>query len=218
MLSKPGATASQPPAGFRMPSRLKATRIACRRAGLTQQASRRGLRLNKKMTMASATAGIPTVRLLFSLAAMKLPSILMRSGLALTAAGALALTGCQQAQQSVRDATGSAGDAVRSAATGAGQAALAPVVNPVLDLLRKGETELKGGNVAGAAAAMGGFKALWSKAAPVIQPVAGERWPAIEGAANTVLNTFGGGTTPDAKAAGSALSGLIGPLSGLVGN
>jgi len=200
-----------------MPGGLNARRIACRRADLTQQASRRGLRLNKKTTKAGATAEIPTVRLLSSLAAMKLPSILVRSGLALTAAGALALTGCQQAQQSVRDAAGGAGEAVRSAATSAGQAALAPAVNPVLDLLRKGETQLKGGNVAGAAATMGGFKAIWSKAAPVIQPVAGERWPAIESAANTVLNTFAGGASPDASAAGSALSGLIGPLSGLVG-
>jgi hypothetical protein len=195
----------------------EAGRIECKPAGLTQQATRRGPGLNKKQAMATAAAWIPTVRLTSLQPAMTLQTALTRTGLALATASALVLTGCQQAQQSVRDATGSAGDAVRSAATGAGQAALAPVVNPVLDLLRKGETELKGGNVAGAAAAMGGFKALWSKAAPVIQPVAGERWPAIEGAANTVLNTFGGGTTPDAKAAGSALSGLIGPLSGLVG-
>jgi hypothetical protein len=32
-----------------------------------------------------------------------------------------------------------------------------------------------------------------------------------------VLSTFGGGGTPTAAAAGSAISGLIGPLSGLIG-
>jgi hypothetical protein len=50
----------------------------------------------------------------------------------------------------------------------------------------------------------------------VIQPLAGDKWPAIESAANTVLSTFNG-ATPEAGAASSALSGLIGPLSSLVG-
>jgi hypothetical protein len=64
---------------------------------------------------------------------------------------------------------------------------------------------------------MGGFKALWAKAAPVIQPLAGDKWSAINGAANTVLSTFDKGATPDAAAAGSAITGLIGPLSALIG-
>ncbi len=147
---------------------------------------------------------------------MKRPEFLLRYGLALVAAGALTLTGCQQAQQSVQDAAGGVGDAAKTAANGAAQTALAPAVNPVLDLLKKGEAEVKAGNLIGAAASMGGFQAVWEKAAPVIQPLAGDKWPAIETAANTVLNTFGAGT-PNAGAASSALSGLIGPLSGLIG-
>jgi hypothetical protein len=64
---------------------------------------------------------------------------------------------------------------------------------------------------------MGSFKGLWEKAAPVIKPLAGDKWPAINAAANTVLSTFDKGATPDAATAGSAISGLIGPLSALIG-
>ncbi|MEB3352677.1 MAG: hypothetical protein VKM34_00355 [Cyanobacteriota bacterium] len=155
---------------------------------------------------------------------------LIRAGAALAAAAAaatLTLTGCNQAEQSVKDAASGVGDAAKTAASGVGdaaktaatdaaQTALAPAVNPVLDLLKKGESEVKGGNLAGAVATMGGFKAIWDKAAPVIRPLVGDKWPAIETAANLVLSTFGGGTNPDAATAGSAISGLIGPLSGLL--
>jgi hypothetical protein len=149
---------------------------------------------------------------------------LIRLGLTLTAAGALSLTGCSATKdaatgvgEAAKDAATATGEAAKDAATATGQAALAPAVNPVLDLLRKGESELKAGNTEGAVATMGGFKSVWEKAAPVIQPLAGDKWPAIETGANTVLSTFGGGASPDAGAAGSALSGLIGPLSGLIG-
>lgn len=134
---------------------------------------------------------------------------LISGGLALLLTGGLALTGCEQATKGVKDATS-------NAVTTAAQTALAPAVNPVLDLLKKGEAEVKAGNLAAAAASMGGFQAVWEKAAPVIQPLAGDQWPAIESAANTVLQTFGGGR-PDAATASSALSGLIGPLGGLIG-
>lgn len=160
---------------------------------------------------------------------------LVRLGIAFTAAGNLALVGCSATKdaatgvgEATKDATTGMGDAAKDAATGVGeaakdaatatgQAALAPAVNPVLDLLKKGEGEVKAGNVGAAVATMGGFKAVWDKASPVIRPMAGDKWPAIEMAANGVLSTFGGGGTPDAGAAGSALSGLIGPLSGLIG-
>lgn len=133
----------------------------------------------------------------------------MAAGLALALSTGLALSGCQQTTQSFKDAT-------TSAATTAARTALAPAVNPVLELLKKGEAEVKAGNLAAAAASMGGFQAVWEKAAPVIQPLAGAKWPVIESAANTVLKTFSG-STPDAGAASAALSGLIGPLSGLLG-
>jgi hypothetical protein len=115
------------------------------------------------------------------------------------------------------DAAKTAGDAAKTAATATGQAALAPAVNPVLDLLKKSEGEVKGGKLAQAVTAMGGFAAAWKTAAPVIQPLAGDKWPQIEGAANLVLSTFAKGANPTEAAAGSALTGLIGPLSALMG-
>ena len=83
-----------------------------------------------------------------------------------------------------------------------GQAALASALNPVIDLLNKSEADLKAGNLGAALAAMGGFQAIWEKAAPVIQPLAGDKW---------------GAAKPDAAAAGSAITGLLGPLSALAG-
>jgi hypothetical protein len=133
--------------------------------------------------------------------------------MAVMAAGSLVLAGCSATQ----DAATGVGDAAKDAATATGQAALAPAVTPVLDLLRQSEGEVQAGNIAGAVTAMGGFKSLWDKASPVIRPLAGDKWPMIETAATLAMTTFGGGSTPDAGAASSALSGLIGPLSGLIG-
>lgn len=155
-------------------------------------------------------------------------------GTAFVAAATLSLTGCSQTKDAAtgmgdaakeaasatggaaKEAVGGMGDAAKTAATGAAQTALAPAVNPVLDLLNKGQSQVNAGNLSGAAATIGGFKGLWEKAGPVIKPLAGDKFPAIESGANTVISTFAGGT-PDKAAASSALSGLIGPLSGLVG-
>jgi hypothetical protein len=166
-------------------------------------------------------------------------------GTAFAAAATLSLTGCSQTKEAAtgmgdaakeaagatgdaaktaasdvgsmaKDAATATGDAAKTAATGAAQTALAPAVNPVLDLLNKGQGQINAGNLSGAAATLGGFKGLWDKAGPVIKPLAGDKFPAIESAANTVISTFAGGP-PDKAAASAALSGLIGPLSGLVG-
>jgi len=138
---------------------------------------------------------------------------LISAGLALTAAGSLALTGCA----TTKDVATGVGEAAKDAATATGQAALAPAVGPVLDLLKKSEGEVKAGNIAAAVAAMGGFKSLWDTASPVIRPLAGDKWPMIDTAAKLALSTFASGATPDATTAGSALTGLIGPLSSLLG-
>lgn len=127
-------------------------------------------------------------------------------------AGTLALSGCT----ATKEAAQQTGDAAKTAATATGNAALATATTPVIDLLKKSEGEVKGGNLAAAVASMGGFKALWDAAAPVIQPIAGDKWPVINTAANLVLSTFAPGTTPTADKAGSALTGLIGPLSALL--
>jgi hypothetical protein len=96
---------------------------------------------------------------------------LKRLGLALATAGALSLAACGQApSDTAKQAAEQAGEAAKDAATATGQAALAPAVQPVLDLLTKSEGDIKAGSLGGALAAMGGFKAVWDKAAPVIQP------------------------------------------------
>lgn len=142
---------------------------------------------------------------------------LLRSGLAVAAAATLLLSGCSQTKEAARQAASGVGEAAKTAATGAAQQALGPAVTPVLDLLQKGQADLKAGNLGAAVTAMGGFQALWEKAGPVIQPLAGDKWAAIDGAAKTMISTFGNGAKPDAAAAGSAISGLMGPLSALVG-
>ena len=165
---------------------------------------------------------------------------LLPAGLAFALAAGLGLTGCspstkeavQQTGEAVGQATkegagavgqaakegaGAMGEAAKTAATTAGQAALAPAVGPVLDLLKKGEAEVKAGNLAAAVTTMGGFQSLWEKAGPVIQPLAGDKWPAIDTAAKALISTFAGGAKPDAAAAGSAITGLMGPLSALMG-
>jgi hypothetical protein len=131
---------------------------------------------------------------------------LFSAGLALAVAGGLSLSGCNQVSETVQNA-----------ATSTGQAALAPAVNPVLDLLRQGKRDVKAGNMSTAIATMGGFQAIWDQAAPVIRPLAGDKWSTIETAANLVLKTFASGASPDANAASSAISGLMGPLSALIG-
>jgi hypothetical protein len=155
-------------------------------------------------------------------------SRLFPAAVALAAASALTLTGCapstkeaatqtgEKMGDAAKDAATATGDAAKDAAMATGKAALAPAVNPVLDLLKKSEGEVKAGNMAAAIASMGGFSALWTTASPVIKPLAGDKWPLIDTGAKLVLSTFEKGKTPDASTAGSAISGLIGPLSALL--
>jgi hypothetical protein len=89
-------------------------------------------------------------------------------------------------------------------------------VTPVLDLLKQGQSKVASGDLAGAAASMGGFQAIWEKAAPVVKPLAGDKWASIESAAQGLSGTFSKGT-PSAADANTAISGLLGPLSALAG-
>ena len=130
---------------------------------------------------------------------------LLAGAIALSLAGGLSLTGCNQVTQSAKDA-----------ATGAAQTALGPAVTPVLDLLKQGQSKVASGDLAGAAASMGGFQAIWEKAAPVVKPLAGDKWTSIESAAQGLSGTFSKGT-PSAADANTAISGLLGPLSALAG-
>lgn len=142
---------------------------------------------------------------------------LFTGALALAAAGGLALSGCSKTKDTAMDAGEGMGEMAENAASGAARTTLAPTVNPVLDLLNEGKGEVDAGDLAAVSITMRRFDDLWSKASPVIQPLAGDKWPAIESAAKTLSATFSGGATPDASSAGSAISGLMGPLQGLMG-
>jgi hypothetical protein len=133
---------------------------------------------------------------------------LLGLGVACTLAGGLLLSGCQQAKQTMQEK-------VQEAATTTGQAALAPAVNPVLDQLKQADAQLSGGKLQAALTTLGGFPALWQKAAPVIQPLAGDKWPAIDQAAQLLIKTVG--SNPTGSEASSAVTGLMGPLSALIG-
>jgi len=139
----------------------------------------------------------------------------VRSGVAMAAAGALLLTACSQTQDAAKQAASTVGDAAQTAASGAGDAALGTAVTPVLNLLKQGEADLKGGNLAAAVSTMGGFAALWATAGPLIKPLVGDKWPAIEAAANALSKTFANGT-PSMGDAGTAIQGLMGPLTALM--
>ena len=134
---------------------------------------------------------------------------LIRFSLAAAVAGGMLLSGCNQTAQTVKDAA-------TTAATGAAQTALGPAVAPVLDLLKQAQEKVAAGDLAGADSAMGGFQGIWDKAAPVIKPLAGDRWASLESAAKSLSSTFSQGT-PSSAEAGAAISGLLGPLSALSG-
>lgn len=137
------------------------------------------------------------------------------AGLMLAIAAGLSLAGCSPStKEATQQARNTFGEAAKTAANNAAQATLAGALAPVRDLLTKAEADVKAGNLAGAVSSMGGFEALWSTAAPVIQPMAGDKWPAIEAAAKQVLDTFSAGS-PTASKAEAAISGLMGTLNAL---
>jgi hypothetical protein len=149
---------------------------------------------------------------------------------ALAAAASLTLAACSPSEREAARQTGEAmgetakdvasgtGEAAMDAATATGQAALTKAVNPVLDLLKKAKTQVKEGDMAEASTTMNGFSTLWVTAGPVIQPLAGDKWPMIDAAAQKVLTTFDNGTPPDRETAVASISGLMTPLSSLLKN
>ena len=143
---------------------------------------------------------------------MRIPRLLSASMALVAATTALGLSGCSSGQNVVNGVAESA----KIAAQNASRAALAPALAPLLELLQQADAQLKAGNWTTAAASMAGFQPLWAKAAPLIQPLAGDSWSAIETAANAVIGSFAAGAKADAAAAGSAISGLIAALQALL--
>lgn len=141
---------------------------------------------------------------------------LLGTGFLLLSTGSLALSGCDGAKEGMNQMSDGMGDAAQTAASGAAQTALAPVVSPLVNLLEKGRSEIEAGNLDEASGTMAGFQGLWETSAPLIKPLAGDKFPALEAAANTVITTFADGR-PGAGQAAGAISGLLGPLSALKG-
>jgi hypothetical protein len=130
----------------------------------------------------------------------------------------LLLTGCQTAQDGMKQAGQGMGDAAKQAAGEAARTAVSPALAPLLDILNKAQTQLKAGNIQAAVATMGGFQGVFEKVGPLIKPMAGDKWPAIEAAAKQVVTTFEGGTAPTAESGGAAISSLMTLLNGLKTN
>jgi hypothetical protein len=149
---------------------------------------------------------------------MNTPRDLIRTTWSGALAVSLLLTGCQGAQEGMKQAGDGMGEAAKQAAGDASRTALSPALAPLLDILRKGDGQIKAGDIQAAVATMGGFEGVYSKVAPLIQPLAGDKWPAIEAAAQQVISTFGGATPPTAESGGAAISGLMTLLKGLKTN
>jgi hypothetical protein len=111
------------------------------------------------------------------------------------------------------DATKGAVDAGGKTLTGAAAtAALAPLVKEAKTPLVLANTDVKAGKMEKAKANFAKFETAWKTVGPKIQPLAGDKYPAIE-AGISKLSTAMGGT--DAKAAGGALDGVIKAMDGL---
>ena len=121
---------------------------------------------------------------------------------------------------STSDATNAARTAVNVAKTAAdltGNEQLKSVLTPVVTLLNATKKEVVADNIPAATSGMATFKGLWDTAAPVVKLAAGDNYGVIDKGVKLVINTFGGSTAPTKDNALTALTGLIGPLTALLG-
>lgn len=118
------------------------------------------------------------------------------------------------------DATNAARTAVNVAQKAAdltGNEQLKSVLTPVVKLLNTTEKQVAADNIAAATSSMANFKGLWDAAAPVVKLAAGDNFGLIDKGVKLVLNTFAGDTAPTKDAALTAVKGLVGPLTALLG-
>jgi hypothetical protein len=128
------------------------------------------------------------------------------------------LTACSGVISSdARDAARTVVQVAKTAAEVTGNEQLQKVLTPVLNVLQTTEKEVKADNIAAATSTISRFKGLWDTAAPVVKLAAGDNYGLIDKGVRLVLNTFGGDTAPSKDNALTALTGLIGPLSALLG-
>lgn len=121
--------------------------------------------------------------------------------------------GAVDAGKGAVDAGKGAVDAGGKALTGAAAtAALTPLVKEAKTPLVLANTDVKAGKMDKAKANFAKFEGVWKNVGPKIQPLAGDKYAAID-AGITKLSAAMGGT--DAKAAGGALDGVIKAMDGL---
>lgn len=116
-----------------------------------------------------------------------------------------------------RDAARTVVQVAKTAADATGNEQLKNVLTPVLNVLNATENEVKADNIAAASSTIASFKGLWDTAAPVVRLAAGDKFALIDSGVKLVLKTFGADTAPSKDNALTALSGLIGPLTALLG-
>jgi hypothetical protein len=118
------------------------------------------------------------------------------------------------------DASNAARTAVNVAQKAAdltGNEQLKSVLTPVVKLLNTTEKQVAADNIAAATTTMSTFMSLWDTAAPVVKLAAGSNYGLIDKGVKLVVSTFGGDTAPTKEAATTALKGLVGPLTALLG-
>ena len=94
--------------------------------------------------------------------------------------------------------------------------ALEPAVDPVIDVLKQARSFINTGNMASTILILGNFPTLWENATAVIEPLAGDRWPPIEAAAERLITVFDGSSIPDESTARPAVEGLMTQLESLM--
>jgi hypothetical protein len=135
-------------------------------------------------------------------------------------AGVLALTlvACSGTSLSqAQDAARTAANVAKTAANLTGNEQLKAAIAPVLKVLNTTEKQVEAGNISAAASTMQTFRGLWDTAQPVVKLAAGSNYGLIDKGVKLVLNTFGGEATPSQDNALTAVKGLIGPLTALLG-
>jgi hypothetical protein len=121
------------------------------------------------------------------------------------------------AVDATKDAGGKAVDATKGAVDSSGKAltgaaALTPLVKEAKTPLVLANTDVKAGKMDKAKANFAKFEEVWKTVGPKIQPLAGDKYAAID-AGVTKLSAAMGGT--DKAKAGDALSGVIKAMDGL---
>jgi hypothetical protein len=118
---------------------------------------------------------------------------------------------------SMKDAAKTAVSVARTAADVTGNEQLKSVLDPVLAVLNTSERQVKTGDVAAAGGSLKTFQALWDTARPVVKLAAGPNYGLIDKGVKLLTTTFGGDTAPSKDNALAAITGLIKPLSALLG-